>query len=185
MPIRMRYTDGSGTTRPWTLKEWVQGKPIGHPSHPMFVHFPIAFYLGVIVFDVMTLIQPNPGLIQAGTYLLVMAVLATVILLITGLIDWFGMIKGSRKRRKATQHLWTQLAASSFFIVVLALRWLDRGLDEAQPLWLILEAIGYVVIATGQYLGGVLVYEMGMRVSTGGMAREPDERPAAVPPARP
>jgi uncharacterized membrane protein len=184
MPIRMRYTDGSGTTRPWTLKEWVQGKPIGHPSHPMFVHFPIAFYLAVIVFDVMTLIQPNAGLIQAGTYLLVMAVIGTVILLVTGLIDWAGMIKGSRKRRKANQHLLTQLAASSFFIVVLVLRWLDRGLAEAEPLWLILEAIGYVVIAAGQYLGGVLVYEMAMRVSTGGTAREPDERPAAAPPAR-
>ncbi len=24
----------------WTLKDVVQGKPIGHPSHPLFVHFP-------------------------------------------------------------------------------------------------------------------------------------------------
>src|SRR5919106_7083870 len=128
MPISLR---NRRENRPWTFVEWLQGKPLGHPSHPLFVHFPIASYLAVIVFDVMTLIKPNAGLIQAGTYLLVMAVLATLILLTTGLIDWFGMIKGSRKRREGTQHLWTQLAASSFFIVVLILRWLDRGLAEA------------------------------------------------------
>ena len=40
-----------------------------------------------------------------------------------------------------------------------------------------IEAIGYAVIMVGQYLGGVLVYERAMRVSTGGAAREPDERP--------
>jgi uncharacterized membrane protein len=43
----------------------------------------------------------------------------------------------------------------------------------------VLEAIGYAIIIVGQYLGGVLVYEMGVRVRTGPTAREPDERPAA------
>jgi hypothetical protein len=31
-----------------------------------------------------------------------------------------------------------------------------------------LEAIGYAILIVGQYLGGVLVYEKAMRVSTGG-----------------
>ncbi len=173
MPIRMRNVERD---RPWTFKEWVQGKPIGHPSHPMFVHFPIAFYLAVIVFDVMSRIQPNPGLVQASTYLLVGAVLATVILVTTGLTDWFGMVRGSSKRRLATQHMLVQVAAFVFFVVSLILRWPERGAPQADVLWIILEVIGYLIIAVGQYLGGVLVYERGMRVSTGGAAREPDER---------
>jgi hypothetical protein len=41
---------------------------------------------------------------------------------------------------------------------------------------IVLGAIGYLVLIVGQYLGGVLVYEKAMRVSTGGAAREPDER---------
>jgi uncharacterized membrane protein len=173
MPIRLR-NDEAG--RPWTLKEWVQGKPIGHPSHPMFVHFPIAFYLAVIVFDVMALIEPNAGLMQANLYLLIMAVLATVILVITGGIDWLSMVPRSRKRRKATQHLLVQVSAFVLFFITLLLRLANRGVDQPEPLWLILEIVGYVIIGAGQYLGGVLVYEMGMRVRTGGEAREPDER---------
>jgi uncharacterized membrane protein len=183
MPIRMRYTDASGATRPWTLKEWVQGKPIGHPSHPMFVHFPIAFYAAILAFDIMSRISPSSGLVLAGSYLYLGAFLATVILLITGLVDWFGMIKGSSKKRLATQHLLVQLTASAFFIVTFFLRWPDRAQPQADVLWIVLEAVGFAIIAIGQYLGGVLVYEKAMRVSTGGAAREPDERPAAVPPA--
>ena len=52
--------DATGMERRWTLKEFVQGMPLGHPSHPMFVHFPVAFYLAVVVFDVMTRITPTP-----------------------------------------------------------------------------------------------------------------------------
>jgi uncharacterized membrane protein len=176
MPISLR---NRAQDRAWTFKEWVQGKPIGHPSHPMFVHFPIAFYLAVIVFDVMTRIEPNAGLVQAGTYLLIGAFLATVILLITGLTDWWGMVRGSSKRRLATQHLLTQLSAAVFFIVTFIIRFPDRFQAQADTLWIVLEVIGYLVIVVGQYLGGVLVYERGMRVSTGGAAREPDERPVA------
>jgi uncharacterized membrane protein len=175
MPISMRNT---AQDRPWTLKEWVQGKPIGHPSHPMFVHFPIAFYLAVLVFDVMALIEPNAGLMQANIYLLFGALLATVILAITGLVDWFGMVKGSSKRRLATTHLLVQITAALFFQFTLILRLGNQGVDQPETLWVILEVIGYLVIIVGQYLGGVLVYERGMRVSTGGAAREPDERPA-------
>lgn len=164
--------------RPWTLKEWVQGKPLGHPSHPLFVHFPIAFYTAALVFDVMTRIEPNPALNIAATYLLIGALLASVLLIVTGLVDWWGMVKGSSKRKIATRHMLVQFAAALFFQATLLLRFSDRAQPEAETLWIVLEAIGYVILVVGQYLGGVLVYEKGMRVSTGGGAKEPDERPA-------
>ena len=166
--------------RAWTFKEWIQGKPLGHPSHPLFVHFPIAFYTAALVFDVMTRIEPNPALNLAATYLLVGAALATLILVITGLVDWWGMVRGSSKRRTATRHLLFQFTAAIFFQATLVLRFADRAQPQAETLWIALEAIGYLFLIVGQYLGGVLVYEKAMRVSTGGAAREPDERPARV-----
>lgn len=178
MPISLARNPATG--RGWTLKEWVQGKPIGHPSHPMFVHFPVAFYLAALVFDVMTRIQPNPGLVLASTYLLIGAALATVILVITGLVDWWGMVRGSSKRRTANRHLLCQVIGTVFFLTTLVIRFEDRNQPQAEMLWIVLEAVGYLFILVGQYLGGVLVYEKGMRVSTGGAAREPDERARAV-----
>lgn len=177
MPISLR---NRAQGRPWTLKEWVQGKPLGHPSHPLFVHFPIAFYTAVLVFDVMTRIEPNPGLVLASTFLLLGAAVATVLLVTTGLVDWWGMVRGSSKRRTATAHLLWQLTAAIFFQLTLVIRFGDRFQPQADTLWIVLEAIGYAVLVVGQYLGGVLVYEKAMRVSTGGAAREPDERPARI-----
>jgi uncharacterized membrane protein len=153
---------------------------LGHPSHPLFVHFPIAFYTAALVFDVMTRIEPNPGLVLAATYLLMGALAATVFLVITGLVDWWGMVRGSSKRRTATWHLLWQVTAAIFFQTTLVFRFGERFQPQADMLWIVLEAIGYAVLVVGQYLGGVLVYEKAMRVSTGGAAREPDERPARV-----
>lgn len=172
MPISMRNRDED---RAWTLKEWVQGKPIGHPSHPMFVHFPIAYYLAVLVFDVMTRLDANPGLVQAGTFLLVGAALATLILVITGLVDYLSMVPGSSKRKIGTRHLVANVAAAGFFLTALVLRWGERTAAQADTLWIVLEAIGFGIVSVAQYFGGVLVYEKGMRVSTAA-AREPDER---------
>jgi uncharacterized membrane protein len=33
--------------------------------------------------------------------------------------------------------------------------------------WIIIEAVGVTILLIGQWFGGVLVYEMGMRVRTG------------------
>ena len=163
--------------RPWTLKEWVQGKPLGHPSHPLFVHYPIAFYTAVLVFDVMTRIEPNPALFLASVYLLIGAALATLLAVVTGLIDWWGMVRGSSKQKIATRHLLFQFTAAVFFQATLVLRFPDRHVADQATIGIIgLGIVGYLVLIVGQYLGGVLVYEKAMRVNTGGASREPDER---------
>jgi uncharacterized membrane protein len=160
--IKLRSPEG----RPWTLKEIVQGKPLGHPSHAMFIHFPVAFYIGAFVFDVLSRFGDYKAAPLAATWLIVGAFLATIAAVTTGLVDYFGMVPGSTKRRWATRHLLFQLAAFAFFAVNLAVRYNDRYLQKAKPLWIVLGGIGCVFLTIGQWLGGVLVYELGMRVST-------------------
>lgn len=168
--IRLRYRSATGEARPWTLREIVQGKPLGHPSHAMMIHFPIAFYVAVTVFDVLTLSHRDPGLVHAATFLLLGAFAATVLAIVTGLVDWWQMVPGSRKRRAATLHMLVQVSAAVCFVAAFALRWPDRSASKAHLSWIALEAVGTATIFIGQYLGGRLVYEMGMRVSTGGSA---------------
>lgn len=166
--VQMRAPDG----RRWKLKEWVQGKPLGVPTHSMVVHFPVAFYLGAIAFDVMSRISPSPGLVLAGTYLLIGGFLGTLVAVPLGLIDWASMVKGSSKRRLATRHLVVQLTAAAFFVVAFVLRWPDRAASQAEISWIVIEAVGYLVLIVGQHLGGLLVYQKAMRVSTGGADRD-------------
>lgn len=167
MPVlETRAPDG----RRWTLVEWIQGKPLGVATHSMFVHFPVAFYLGIIAFDVMSRITPNSGLVLASSYLFLGAFAGTAIAAVLGLVDWAGMIKGSSKKRLATQHMIVQLTAAAFFIVAFVMRWPDRAASQAEISWIVVEVLGYLVLVVGQHLGGLLVYSRGMRVRTGGGA---------------
>ena len=152
--------------RRWTFKELVLGKPLGHPSHAMFIHFPVAFYIGAFGFDVMSRVGHFPSAPLTGTWLIMGAALMTVPAVITGLVDYFGMVPGSTKRRWATRHLILQVIAAGFFITNLAVRFGDRGIAEAKTVWIVLGGVGVVALTIGQWLGGVLVYELGMRVST-------------------
>lgn len=157
--------------RPWTAKEIVQGRPLGHPSHALFVHFPVAFYVGALAFDLLSRVAEFPQAPVAATWLFIGAFIATVLAVLTGLVDWWGMVPGSTKRRWVTRHMIVQLAALAVFVLVFVLRWPHRYAEEAAILWILLEVVGVVVLLVGQWLGGVLVYEMGMRVSTGGAQR--------------
>ena len=152
--------------RRWTLKEIVQGKPLGHASHAMFIHFPVAFYIGALGFDVMSRVGHFPSAPLTATWLIMGAALMTIPAAITGLVDYFGMVAGSTKKRWATRHLIFQILAAVFFIANLAVRFGDRTIAEAKTAWIALGAVGVVLLTIGQWLGGVLVYELGMRVST-------------------
>lgn len=159
----------------WTLREWVQGIPIRHPTHPMFVHFPTALYPAAVALGVVSLVTDNATYGRAGAYLLVMGVAASLLAAVTGLVDWAGMIRGSTKRRAATRHFVVQAGALLLAAEALVLYFRD-GVPS-------IAAIGVLVIAcvtmfVGNFLGGILVYRMGMRVSTGaprgaGAASEP------------
>lgn len=157
----------------WTLKDVVQGKPLGHPSHPMFVHFPVAFYVGALGLDVLSRVGRFPAAPLAATWLLIGAFAGSVFAVTTGLVDWWGMVPGSKKRRWATRHMLLQLTTLAIFLVDFAVRWPDRHQPEADPLWITLEAVGVAVLVVAQWFGGVLVYGMGMRVSTA-EHREPE-----------
>lgn len=160
----LRYTAPSGETRPWTLKEVVQGKPLGHPSHAMFVHFPVALYIGAFGLDVVSRVGHFPSAPLAATWLIFGAFAGSLFAVPTGLVDWWGMKPGSRTRKIANKHLLLQLTTASIFIVNAVVRWGGRNDPRAHALWLVLGAIGVVTLTAGQYLGGILVYRIGFRV---------------------
>jgi uncharacterized membrane protein len=183
MAVRLMYRSPSGETRMWTLKEIVQGKPLGHPSHPLFVHFPLAFYIGVLGLDIMSKVGKFPSAPLATTWLLMGAFAGTAAAVVTGGVDWLGMRKGSLTRRKTNQHIIFQLVTAAFFIVNFIIRYGDRHLTEAKLLWIVLDVIGVITLTIGQYLGGMLVYGIGFRVGEQPPEQRPKKAASPEPPA--
>ena len=149
----------------WTLKEAIQGKPIRHPTHSLFVHFPSALLPVAFIFDVASRIHADETLTRAAFYNIAVGLAMAVGAAVTGLVDYLPMIGGSRKKTLGTYHLLSQAPAMALFTASLALQGTDLNADRTGLVPLLLAGLGTVGIMIGNYFGGELVYRQGMRVS--------------------
>jgi uncharacterized membrane protein len=155
-----------------SIKDVLQGKPLGHPSHPMMVHFPTALFPTSLLFDLLSWGIAQPALVQAALLNIAVGLLASILAVVTGLVDYLGMVPGSRKHRVTTWHLLLNVPMIAIFALSLALRFLEMDVART-PLYLIgLSLVGLILLIVGNYFGSELVYRMGMRVNTGRL-REP------------
>ena len=85
-----------------SIKDILQGKPLGHPSHPMVVHFPTALFPTSFLFDLLSWGIAEPVLVKVAFYNIAVGLLGSLLAILTGLVDYFGMVPGSRKHRVTT-----------------------------------------------------------------------------------
>lgn len=150
----------------WSTLDLVQGRPLGHPSHPLFIHFPAGLLPAAFFLDLASQVWPDRALGRVAGFNLGLGLAGAVPAALTGLADYLGMVGGSRKKQVATRHLIAQLTAVGAF--GLSLRWRIRrpGRRTPRPA-LILAGVGLLALVVGNYFGGQLVYRHGMRVGTG------------------
>ncbi len=70
-----------------SLKDVLQGKPLGHPSHPIFVHFPTALFPTSLLFDLLSWGIAEPALVKAAFYNIAVALVVGVLAILTGFVD--------------------------------------------------------------------------------------------------
>ena len=81
-----------------SLKAVLQGKPLGHPSHPMFVHFPTALFPTSLLFDLLSWLIAEPALVKAAFYDIAVALVVGMLAVLTGFVDYFGMVSPGSTR---------------------------------------------------------------------------------------
>jgi uncharacterized membrane protein len=71
------------------LKAILEGKPLGYPLHPAVIHFPIGLISLMVLLDLANLVTgvANP-LARSALYLLSLGLIAALIAIIPGLVDW-------------------------------------------------------------------------------------------------
>ena len=149
------------------LKDFLQGKPLGHPSHPLFVHFPSALFPTSLLFDLLSWAFDEPALVKAALYTIGVGLAPATVAILTGFVDYFGMVPGSSKRRVATWHWVLTLPMVLIFSLAVALRAGQTDAAHTSLPLIGLSLIGVALLTVGNYFGAELVYRMGMRVSTG------------------
>jgi len=163
MAIMLKYRAPTGETRPWSLREILQGKPIDRPTHPMLVHFPIAFYIGALGLDVLSRIGRFPAAPLAATWLILGSLAGFAVAALTGLAERSTMRHESRIRTLATRHMLLQYAAAAIFVADFAIRWSQRHDLHASLLWIALDLIGVLVMTVASDIGGRMVFKIGYR----------------------
>jgi uncharacterized membrane protein len=174
----LRYRTRSGELKFYSLREILQGKSIRRVTHPFFVVFPIAFFVGVFALDVLSRLGLN-GAALAGTYAVTAGLVGAFFSIVTGLVDRSMMRAGSRIHAVATRHMFIQLTATAVFIANLVVRWPDRNVPHGKIVWIVLDVIGLTTVIIGGDVGARMVFKMGYRVGPGGedrgTAASPDE----------
>jgi uncharacterized membrane protein len=165
MNIQRFWNDTPIVIGRWTLKETIQGKPIRHPSHALFVHFPSALLPAAFVFDIISRIHAEETLARAAFYNIAFGLAMASGAIVTGLVDYLPMVSGSRKKTLGTYHLLAQVPAMALFAISLALRAMDFDTEQTGLAALALAGLGTLGVLVGNYFGGELVYRQGMRVS--------------------
>jgi len=127
-----------------------------HPIHPILVSFPIAFFTGTWLFDILGLVTAEQGFWQTAYYLEIAGVCFALLAAVPGFIDYLFTVppRSSAKKRAALHGLTNVTVVVLFFIA-----WLYREKDGAPAYWIIaLEMVGVILLMIAGWMGGTLVY---------------------------
>ena len=147
-------------------------KVLGHPVHPMLVVFPIGLFATAVIFDVLSLVTNNPLFPSVSFYMITAGIIGGLLAAIFGLLDWLGLPGNTRAKRIGGWHGLGNLAIVIFF----AISWLLRRADPnfvPSTLALILSFAGILLALVTAWIGGELVYRLGVAVDEGANVNAP------------
>lgn len=135
---------------------------MGHPIHPVLIHFPVAALIGAFATDLAYWWTEDFFWARAGFWLVLVGMLGGWLSGIIGMID---LATVKRIRRLITG--WCHALLAVMLLSLASLNWLLRwGEPEVNilPWGLLISTLSTGLIAVTGYLGGQLVYEYGVGV---------------------
>ena len=147
----------------------------GKPLHTPLTDIPVAAYILVAVFDVISRIAGDDSTIArdffiSGTHVIIAGAIVSLATALTGFWDWLRSTEpGNQARRTANFHMAVMLTVTGVVIVDIVIRlfqWSDHV--ATTPLVMILSIIAGALTTLGAMYGGELVYDYGFNVETAG-----------------
>ena len=159
----------------------VKGLP-GHPLHPPLTDLTIGTYSFATVaaiLDLTNIVHRNAA--YAWWIALAVGLGSTVLTATTGFMDWIEIEWGSELWKKATAHMTAMLAATGAFLAAALVGHAGYTHGTISTGAFVLTIVGFVLLTTGGWLGGAVVFVHGMRVLS--LVKEPFASAAVAPSA--
>jgi uncharacterized membrane protein/nitrite reductase/ring-hydroxylating ferredoxin subunit len=147
------------------LKDFLEGKPLRHPVHPMLVHFPIGLFILSFLLDLASLAFPSvPNLVRDSFYAMLVGIITALIAAVPGFVDYTDIRSDHPAKRTATAHMILNLFVVALYGINLGIRSSMLADSKIGLMPLILSLVGVVLLFASGYLGGRLVYAEGIGV---------------------
>ncbi len=135
---------------------------LGHPLHPILVHFPVVFWTLATVFDALSGLGFSEFWRYAG-FSMVAGLIAAAVAMLGGLIDLKAIPQAAMP--DANRHLYLMSTAFTLYLVSLFLRIEDGSFSQLpQIVSIIFSCAGFAMMMLGAWYGGQLVYHHGAGV---------------------
>ena len=138
-------------------------KIFGHPIHPMLVSFPIAFFIGAFVTDIVYSQTANLMWQYFSIWLITAGLIMGGLAALAGFVDYFGD-RRVRQARPATPHMLLNVTAMLLSLLNAFVHSRD-GWTAVVPEGLILSGVVVALLGVSAWLGGSLSYRHGVGVA--------------------
>ena len=156
-------------------------KLAGHAVHPMLIVFPLGLLITAVVFDVIFLVTDAARWTEVAYYMIGAGLIGGVAAAVPGWMDWVAIPGGTRAKRVGLLHG----IGNTVLLALFAVSWvLRRPNPSLPPTEAIVAGVVAIVLGTATaWLGGELVYRLGVGVDVGAHLDAPSslsEQPATV-----
>ena len=131
---------------------------LGHPVHPMLVHFPIAFLSLAALCDVCAYIDVFVSSKAYGDLFLILGVVSALPAGVTGFFDYVRLPNSAR--RDGDYHVALMSIAWMAFLCALMLRF-ETNAKASETISVVFSVVGLLLLCAGGFYGGKLVYHHG------------------------
>src|SRR5438105_15764256 len=147
------------------LKDFLEGKPLRHPVHPMLVHFPIGLFILSLLLDLASLAFPSvPNVVRDSFYAMLVGIITALFAAVPGFVDYTNIRSDHPAKRTATAHMILNLIVVALYGINLGVRSSSLADPRISLLPLVLSLVGIALLSVSGYLGGRLVYDDGIAV---------------------
>jgi uncharacterized membrane protein len=128
-----------------------------HAQHVVLIHFPIALFISAVAFDLIAYWTKRRSFADAAYYNLLVAALATIPAIVTGIIAWQLQLEGQRLKGNLLLHLILGSVSGVLILFVWWLHFRPRSRKDEPPAYrFFIEAVALLTVIMTAHLGGFL-----------------------------
>jgi len=149
---------------------------LGHPLHPLLTDVPVGAWTVTILLDLIALIfnvETGPAASAAAA----LGVLAALAAAGAGLMDWLDV--NPPEKALGAVHAIVNVTATVLFAISVAMR-SSHGW-QTSPAAFVVALAGYLTLTLGAFLGGSMVFRMGVMINRNAYRSGPDDFTQALP----